>query len=307
MPQARIVEVGPRDGLQNEQQNVPTATKLALIDRLTAAGLRDIEVTSFVSPKWVPQMADQAEVMRGLRRQPGVNYPVLTPNLKGFEAAVAEGAREVAVFAAASEGFSQKNINCSIDASIDRFAPVIDGAKQRGIKVRGYVSCVVACPYDGEIAPQQVAHVAARLHALGCYEVSLGDTTGVGTPGSVLRMLEAVAAKVPVEHLAGHYHDTYGMAIANVHASYGFGLRVFDSSVAGLGGCPYAKGATGNVATEDVVYLLHGLGAQTGVDLDALVDCGAWISAQLGRDNGSRVGRAMLAKRPSLQSTRRGA
>ena len=301
MAQTRIVEVGPRDGLQNEQQNVPTATKLALIERLSAAGLHDIEVTSFVSPKWVPQMADQAEVMRGLRRQPGVNYPVLTPNLKGFEAAVAEGAREVAVFAAASEGFSQKNINCSIDASIDRFAPVIDAAKQRGIKVRGYVSCVVACPYDGEIAPQQVAHVAARLHALGCYEVSLGDTTGAGTPGSVLRMLEAVAAKVPVEHLAGHYHDTYGMAIANVHASYGFGLRVFDSSVAGLGGCPYAKGATGNVATEDVVYLLHGLGAQTGVDLDALVDCGAWISAQLGRDNGSRVGRAVLAQRPGLQ------
>ena len=301
MAQTRIVEVGPRDGLQNEQQNVPTATKLALIERLSAAGLRDIEVTSFVSPKWVPQMADQAEVMRGLRRQPGVNYPVLTPNLKGFEAAVAEGAREVAVFAAASEGFSQKNINCSIDASIDRFAPVIDAAKQRGIKVRGYVSCVVACPYDGEIAPQQVAHVAARLHALGCYEVSLGDTTGAGTPGSVLRMLEAVAARVPVEHLAGHYHDTYGMAIANVHASYGFGLRVFDSSVAGLGGCPYAKGATGNVATEDVVYLLHGLGAQTGVDLDALVDCGAWISAQLGRDNGSRVGRAVLAQRPGLQ------
>jgi hydroxymethylglutaryl-CoA lyase len=297
MEQVRIVEVGPRDGLQNEKQNVSTAIKLELIERLAVAGLRDIEVTSFVSPKWVPQMADQADVMRGLRRRPGVNYPVLTPNLKGFEAAVAEGATEVAVFASASEGFSQKNINCSIDESIERFVPVLDAAKRQGVKVRGYVSCVIACPYDGAIAPQQVGHVSARLHELGCYEVSLGDTIGVGTPGSVLPMLEAVAARVPVGALAGHYHDTYGMATANVHASYDFGLRVFDSSVAGLGGCPYAKGATGNVATEDVVYLLHGLGASTGVDMDALVDCGAWISAQLGRDNGSRVGRAVLGRR----------
>jgi hydroxymethylglutaryl-CoA lyase len=297
MEQVRIVEVGPRDGLQNEKQNVSTAIKLDLIERLAVAGLRDIEVTSFVSPKWVPQMADQADVMRGLRRRPGVNYPVLTPNLKGFEAAVAEGATEVAVFASASEGFSQKNINCSIDESIDRFMPVLDAAKRQRVKVRGYVSCVVACPYDGAIAPQQVAQVAARLYELGCYEVSLGDTIGVGTPGSVLPMLEAVAARVPVGALAGHYHDTYGMATANVHASYDFGIRVFDSSVAGLGGCPYAKGATGNVATEDVVYLLHGLGASTGVDLDMLVDCGAWISAQLGRNNGSRVGGAVLAKR----------
>jgi hydroxymethylglutaryl-CoA lyase len=297
MEQVRIVEVGPRDGLQNEKQSVATAVKLELIERLAMAGLRDIEVTSFVSPKWVPQMADQVDVMRGLRRRQGMNYPVLTPNLKGFEAAVAEGATEVAVFAAASEGFSRKNINCSIDESIERFVPVLDAAKRQGVKVRGYVSCVVACPYDGAIAPEQVARVVARLHELGCYEVSLGDTIGVGTPGSVLRMLEAVAARVPASCLAGHYHDTYGMAVANVHASYEFGLRVFDSSVAGLGGCPYAKGATGNVATEDIVYLLHGLGASTGVDLDALVDCGAWISAQLGRDNGSRVGRAMLAKR----------
>ncbi len=289
MERVRIVEVGPRDGLQNEKQNVPTAIKLELIERLAAAGLRDIEVTSFVSPKWVPQMADHAEVMRGLRRRPDVNYPLLAPNLKGFEAAVAEGATEVAVFAAASEGFSRKNINCSIDESIDRFIPVLDAARRQGVKVRGYVSCVVACPYDGAIAPQQVAHVAARLHELGWI--------GAGTPGSVLRMLEAVAAEVPVSCLAGHYHDTYGMAAANVHASYEFGLRVFDSSVAGLGGCPYAKGATGNVATEDVVYLLHGLGASTGIDLDALVDCGVWISAQLGRDNGSRVGRAVLSKR----------
>jgi len=297
MEQVRIVEVGPRDGLQNEKQNVATAVKLELIERLATAGLRDIEVTSFVSPKWVPQMADHVDLMRGLERRQDVNYPVLTPNLKGFEAAVAEGAKEVAVFAAASEGFSQKNINCSIDESIDRFVPVLDAARRQGVKVRGYVSCVVACPYDGAIAPQQVAHVAARLHELGCYEVSLGDTIGVGTPASLLRMLEAVAARVPADHLAGHYHDTYGMAVANVHASYEFGLRVFDSSVAGLGGCPYAKGATGNVATEDIVYLLHGLGASTGVDLDALVDCGAWISAQLGRDNGSRVARAIVAKR----------
>lgn len=297
MERVRIVEVGPRDGLQNEKQNVPTEIKLELIERLTAAGLRDIEVTSFVSPKWVPQMTDQAEVMRGLRRRPDVNYPVLTPNLKGFEAAAAEGATEVAVFATASEGFSRKNINCSIDESIDRFVPVLDAAKRQGIKVRGYVSCVIACPYDGAIAPQKVAHVAARLCELGCYEISLGDTIGVGTPGSVLRMLGAVAAKVPLSCLAGHYHDTYGMAVANIHASYDFGLRVFDSSVAGLGGCPYAKGATGYVATEDVVYLLHGIGAYTGVDLDALVDCGAWISTQLRRDNGSRVGRAILSKR----------
>lgn len=297
MDRVRIVEVGPRDGLQNEKQNVPTAIKLELIERLGAAGLRDIEVTAFVSSKWVPQMADQAEVMRGLKRRPGVNYPVLTPNLKGFEAAVAEGAAEVAVFAAASEAFSQKNINCSIAESIERFTPVLDAAKQAGVKVRGYVSCVAACPYEGAIAPAKVAEVAARLHELGCYEVSLGDTIGTGTPADVLRMLEAVVAKVPVERLAGHYHDTYGMAVANVYASYRFGLRVFDSSVGGLGGCPYAKGATGNVATEDVVYLLQGLGADTGVDLDALIDCGAWISESLKRDYGSRVGRATLAKR----------
>jgi hydroxymethylglutaryl-CoA lyase len=299
MERVRIVEVGPRDGLQNEKQIVATETKLALIERLVAAGLRDIEATSFVSPKWVPQMADHAQVMRGLHRREGVNYPVLTPNLKGFEAALAEGATEVAVFASASEGFSRKNINCSIDESIDRFVPVIDAARAAGVRVRGYLSCTIACPYDGPIAPRQVAGVAARLHDLGCYEVSVADTIGTGTPGQVLRMLEAVAARVPVERLAGHYHDTYGMAVANVHASYRFGLRVFDSSVAGLGGCPYAKGATGNVATEDVVYLLHGLGADTGVDLDALADCGAWISGVLKRENGSRVGRALQAKRPA--------
>ncbi len=293
----RIVEVGPRDGLQNEKQSVPTATKLALIERLAAAGLREIEATAFVSPKWVPQMADHAEVMRGLVSHEGVRYPVLVPNLKGFEAAVAAGATEVSVFAAASEAFSQKNINCSIAESIERFVPVFEAAATLGVKVRGYVSCVVACPYEGPVAPAKVAEVAARLHELGSHEVSLGDTIGVGTPASVLRMLEAVAARVPVERLAGHYHDTYGMAVANVHASYGFGLRAFDSSVAGLGGCPYAKGATGNVATEDLVYLLQCLGAETGIDLEALVDCGVWISDALGRANASRVARAMLAKR----------
>lgn len=296
MSAVRIVEMGPRDGLQNEK-SIPTATKLELIERLAQAGLKDIEATAFVSPKWVPQMADHAEVMRGLRRHDGVNYPVLAPNLQGFEAAAAAGATEVAVFAAASESFSRKNINCSIEESIDRFVPVFEAARQRGVKVRGYVSCVVACPYEGAIDPAKTAEVAQRLHALGAYEISLGDTIGAGTPASVLRMLEAVAKQVPVQRLAGHYHDTYGMAVANVHASYEFGLRTFDSSVAGLGGCPYAKGATGNVATEDVVYLLRGLGAETGIDLDKLVDVGAWISNALGRETQSRVARALLAKR----------
>ncbi len=293
----RIVEMGPRDGLQNEKQVVPLAVKLELIDRLAAAGLREIEATSFVSPKWVPQMADHAELMRALQRRPGVDYPVLTPNLQGFEAALAAGADHVAVFAAASEAFSKKNINCSIAESIERFMPVMAAAREAGVRVRGYVSCVIGCPYEGAVAPAKVAEVAQRLADIGCHEVSLGDTIGVGTPASVQRMLEAVAARVPLERLAGHYHDTYGMAVANVHASYQFGLRAFDASVGGLGGCPYAKGATGNVATEDVVYLLHGLGAETGIDLDALVDVGCWISAQLGRDNASRVARAVSAKR----------
>jgi hydroxymethylglutaryl-CoA lyase len=296
----RIVEMGPRDGLQNEREAVPTATKLALIRRLAAAGLRDIEATAFVSPKWVPQMADHAELMAELRTLDGVagvNFPVLTPNMQGFEAAVAAGAREVAVFAAASESFSKKNINCSIADSIERFAPIFDAARPLGVRVRGYVSCVVACPYEGAIAPAQTAAVAAELADRGAYEVSLGDTIGAGTPASILRMLEATAARVPVARLAGHYHDTYGMAVANVYASVGFGLRSFDSSVAGLGGCPYAKGATGNVATEDLVWLLHGLGLDTGIDLDALVDCGAWISGELGRAPASRVARALLARR----------
>ena len=295
----RIVEMGPRDGLQNEKKQVSTATKLELIERLVDAGLREIEATAFVSPKWVPQMADAADVVRGLVRRPGVSYPVLTPNLQGFEAAVAAGADHVAVFAAASEEFSQKNINCSVAESLARFAPLMAAAQAQGVRVRGYVSCVVGCPYEGAVAPQRVADVAGQLLAMGCYEVSLGDTIGVGTPDAVLRMLEAVAQQVPVAQMAGHYHDTFGMAIANVYASYQFGLRAFDSSVGGLGGCPYAKGATGNVATEDVVYLLHTLGAQTGIDLDRLVDCGDWISTQLGRASASRVGRAMLAKRGS--------
>jgi hydroxymethylglutaryl-CoA lyase len=293
----RIVEMGPRDGLQNEKQVVPLATKLALIDRLADAGLREIEATAFVSPKWVPQMGDHAELMRTLQRRAGVSYPVLTPNLQGFEAAVAAGADHVAVFAAASEAFSRKNINCSIAESIDRFLPVMAAAQEAGVKVRGYVSCVVACPYEGPVAPAKVAEVSQRLADIGCYEVSLGDTIGVGTPASVTRMLEAVAARVPVDRLAGHYHDTWGMAVANVHASLQFGLRCFDASVGGLGGCPYAKGATGNVATEDVVYLLHGMGLQTGIDIDKLVDTAAWINAQLGREPVSRVARATLAKR----------
>ncbi len=295
----RIVEVGPRDGLQNEQQTVATETKLELIDRLGAAGLRDIEVASFVSPKWVPQMADHAEIMARLNRRAGVNYPVLTPNMQGFEAAVAAGATEVAVFAAASEAFSQRNINCSIAESITRFEPILAAAKLQGVKVRGYVSCVVGCPYEGDIAPAKVAEVSRALFERGCYEVSLGDTIGVGTPASVGRMLGAVAAHVPVDLLAGHFHDTYGMAAANAYAAWQFGLRVFDSSISGLGGCPYAKGASGNVATEDIVYLLHGLGAETGIDLDALVDCSAWISAQLDRQPGSKVTRGVLAKRRS--------
>ncbi len=293
----RIVEVGPRDGLQNEKQTVTTETKLELIDRLGAAGLKDIEAASFVSPKWVPQMADHEAIMTRLVRRPGVNYPVLTPNLKGFEAAAAAGATEVAVFAAASEAFSQKNINCSIAESIVRFEPVFAAAKAAGIRVRGYVSCVVACPYEGMVAPEAAAELAAALFERGAYEVSLGDTIGAGTPASIERMLAAAAKRVPVEKLAGHYHDTYGMAVANVYASWRFGLRTFDSSISGLGGCPYAKGATGNVATEDVVYLLQGLGADTGVDLEALVDTSAWISERLGRAPGSRVARALLAKR----------
>ena len=293
----RLVDVGPRDGLQNEKIIVPAAVKIALIERLANAGLKSVEATSFVSPKWVPQMADATEVLTGITRKPGVSYPVLTPNLKGFDSAVEAGAQEVAIFAAASEAFSQKNINCSIAESIKRFEPVVAAAQAMEMKVRGYVSCVVGCPYEGDVAPKKVAEVTKALRDLGCYEVSLGDTIGVGTPASVLRMLEVVGRAVPIKQLAGHFHDTYGMAIANIYAALQFGISTFDSSVAGLGGCPYAQGASGNVATEDVVYLLNGLGIETGIDLDALVDAGAYIARELGREPGSKVARAILAKR----------
>jgi len=293
----RIVEVGPRDGLQNEPGEVPTKVKLELIERLAQAGLPAIEATAFVSPKWIPQMADHTEVLESIRRKPGVSYPVLTPNLKGFEAARAAGATEVAIFGAASETFSKKNINCSIAESLERFRPVAEAARAANIKVRGYVSCVLGCPYEGEIAPQKVAEVAAALHDLGCYEVSLGDTIGTGTPGKTKAMIEACAKRVPLERLAGHYHDTYGQALANIYASLELGVGTFDASVAGLGGCPYAAGASGNVATEDVVYLLQGLGIETGVDLDKLVDTGQWICGVLGREPSSKAGRAIAAKR----------
>lgn len=293
----KLVEVGARDGLQNEKQMVSAGIKVELIERLGRAGLTVIEATAFVSPKWVPQMADNAEVMAAIHRRPGVAYPVLVPNLQGFEAAVASGADEVAVFAAASESFSRKNINCSMAESLDRFRPVLEAARKRGVRVRGYVSCVVGCPYEGDIAPAAVAGVAGALFDMGCYEISVGDTIGVGTPHNVQRMLDACSRRVPIERLAGHYHDTFGMALANVFASLEAGVSVFDASVAGLGGCPYAAGATGNVATEDLVYLMNGLGVETGVDLDELVNAAAWISGQLGRAPASRVARATLAKR----------
>jgi hydroxymethylglutaryl-CoA lyase len=293
---ARLVEVGPRDGLQNEPGEVPTAVKLELIERLADAGLPAVEATAFVSPKWVPQMADHTEVLERIRRKAGVSYPVLTPNLKGFEAARAAGATEVAVFAAATEAFSKKNINCSIAESLERFLPITRAAQQHGIRVRGYVSCVLGCPYEGEVKPERVADVAQALFDMGCYEVSLGDTIGVGTPGKTKAMIEACARRVPLERLAGHYHDTYGQALANIYASLELGVATFDSSIAGLGGCPYAKGASGNVATEDVVYMLHGLGIQTGVDLDKLVGIGQWICGILQREPSSKVNQALSAK-----------
>ena len=292
----KIVEVGPRDGLQNEKQVVPSEIKIELIERLAEAGLPVIEATSFVSPKWVPQMGDNATVLAGIRRRPGVTYTALTPNLQGFDGAVAAQADEVAIFAAASESFSKKNINCSIAESLKRFEPVVSAASALEIPVRGYVSCVVGCPYEGDIAPEQVAQVARTLLDMGCYEVSLGDTIGVGNPRSVQRMLEACAKQLPIERLAGHYHDTYGTAIANIYASLEMGVSVFDASVAGLGGCPYAKGASGNVATEDVVYLLHGLGIETGIDLAKLAAIGDWISQAIQRPNGAKAGRALCRK-----------
>ncbi len=288
----RLVEVGPRDGLQNEKQPISVADKVRLVDDLTAAGVEYVEVGSFVSPKWVPQMAGSAEVFAQIQQKPGVTYAALTPNLQGFEAAMLAGVKEVAVFAAASEAFSQKNINCSIGESLQRFVPVLDAAREQGIRVRGYVSCVLGCPYEGEVAAQQVAAVARELFEMGCYEISLGDTIGTGTAGQTRTLFETVGRDIPRDKLAGHFHDTYGQALANIYASLLEGIHVFDSSVAGLGGCPYAKGASGNVASEDVLYLLNGLGIHTGIDIDTLIAAGERICSVLGRDNGSRVARA---------------
>ena len=290
----RIVEVGPRDGLQNEQGRVRAEDKVALVEALVAAGLEHVEVGSFVSPRWVPQMADSAAVFAAIARAPGVTYAALTPNLQGFEAAIAAGASEVAVFAAASESFSQRNINCSIAQSLQRFEPVLAAAVAHGIKVRGYVSCVLGCPYEGDIAPERVRNVADAMLQMGCYELSLGDTQGIGTPGAARRLIDTVAQRVPRGQLAGHFHDTYGQAVANIYACLLEGVQVFDSSVAGLGGCPYAPGASGNVATEDVLYLLHGLGISTGVDLDRVVQAGQAIMLALGRQSASRVARARI-------------
>jgi hydroxymethylglutaryl-CoA lyase len=294
----RLVEVGPRDGLQNEKAMVATDVKVRLIDMLSDAGFAAVEATSFVSPKWVPQLADAAEVMARIRRKPGVAYPVLVPNMKGFDGALAARADEIAVFVAASESFSRRNINCSIDESLERAAPVFAAAKAHGIRVRGYISCVLGCPYEGEVSALAVRDVAARLTALGAYEVSLGDTIGTGTAGKTRALIDAVAEAVPVQRLAGHFHDTYGQALANVYASLGAGVATFDCSVAGLGGCPYAKGATGNVASEDVVYLLQGLGIDCGVDMTALRRAGHFILGALDREPASRVARALDAKAP---------
>ncbi|WP_417474251.1 hydroxymethylglutaryl-CoA lyase [Luteimonas mephitis] len=291
----RIVEVGPRDGLQNEKTIIPTAAKIELVDRLSATGLQTVEATSFVSPKWVPQLADAAEVYAGIRRRPGVRYPVLVPNEQGYERARAAGADEIAVFTAASEAFNKANINATIDESLARFAPVLARAKADGIPVRGYVSTVLGCPYQGEVPVADVVRVARALHDMGCYEVSLGDTIGVGTPGKARAMLRAVAEAVPMPALAVHFHDTYGQALANILACLEEGVTVVDAAVSGTGGCPYAKGATGNVASEDVAYMLHGMGIATGIDLAALSDTGRWLAALLGRDTGSKVTRASMA------------
>ncbi|MDC8012975.1 hydroxymethylglutaryl-CoA lyase [Tahibacter soli] len=288
----RIVEVGPRDGLQNEKTIVPAATKIELIDRLSRTGLQTIEATSFVSPRWVPQLADAAEVYAGIDRQPGIAYPVLVPNLQGYERAIAVGVREVAVFAAASEAFSRKNINATIDESLDRFAPVLERARADGVKVRGYVSTVLGCPYQGDVPLADVVRVARRLHDAGCYEISLGDTIGIGTPTKARAMLAAVGEAVPMSALAIHFHDTRGQALANILACLELGVAVVDAAVSGAGGCPYANGATGNVASEDVVYMLEGMGVATGVDLPRLVETGNWLSARLGRETSSKVGRA---------------
>jgi isopropylmalate/homocitrate/citramalate synthase len=294
--EVRVVEVGPRDGLQNEKETVPTATKVALIEKLVDAGCRTVEAGSFVSSKWVPQMADTAAVLAALPKRAEVSFPVLVPNMKGFEAALAAGATEIAIFGAASESFSRKNINCSIAESLDRFAPVAAAAQRHGIRVRGYVSTVVDCPYEGPIAPEAVADVTARLFAMGCYEVSLGDTIGTATPSRVQAMLDTVAAVVPRATLGVHFHDTYGQALANIYASLEKGIATVDSSVAGLGGCPYAEGAAGNVASEDVLYLMDGLGIRTGIDLARLAEAGRFISDALGRAPASKVAQALRAK-----------
>ena len=293
--QVRIVEVGPRDGLQNESATIATADKIALVDRLSATGLRTIEATSFVSPKWVPQLADAAELFAGIARRPGIRYPVLVPNEQGYARARAAGAEDVAVFTAASEAFNRRNINASIDESLARFAPVLERARADGVPVRGYVSTVLGCPYQGEVPLADVVRVAHALHEMGCYEISLGDTIGVGTPGKARAMVRAVATEVPVAALAVHFHDTWGQALANVLACLEQGVAVVDAAVSGTGGCPYARGASGNVASEDVVYMLHGLGIETGIDLERLVETGRWLAALLGRETGSKVTRARTA------------
>ena len=298
MPErVRIIDVSPRDGLQNEKQPVPAAVKVELVHRLQNAGLKEIEVTSYVSPKWVPQMADNHEVLAGIERRPDVQYSVLAPNMKGYESAVLDRPDELVVFGAASEAFSHKNINCSIAQSIERFAPVVQAARAQGMKVRGAISCTVGCPYEGEIAPERVAYVAGLMKQIGVQRVDVADTIGVGTPMAVKRAIEAALEHFDIDHVCGHFHDTYGQALANTLAALELGVWNLQSSVAGIGGCPYAKGATGNVATEDVVFMLHGMGIETGIDLDALVDTGAYISEQLGRQTTSRVGRAIINKR----------
>ncbi len=298
LPQkVKIVEVGPRDGLQNEKETIAAEVKIELVDRLTDAGFVNIEAASFVSPKWVPQMATSAEVMAGIKRKPGVVYSALTPNMKGFEAAVAAKADEVVIFGAASEAFSQKNINCSIAESIERFRDVAQAAKQHRIRLRGSISCAFGCPYQGEVPADSVADVVRRLRDLGCDEIDIADTIGVGTPNKVQAVMQRAAQEFPIERLSGHFHDTYGQALANIYASMEVGIAIFHSSVAGLGGCPYAKGATGNVSTEDVLYLMNGLGVDTGIDLDAVVDAGQFISQHLGRKAVSRAGNAIAAKR----------
>jgi hydroxymethylglutaryl-CoA lyase len=292
----KMVEVGPRDGLQNEARSVPTAVKIELIDRLADAGLPVIEATAFVSPKWVPQMADSAQVMAGIRRKPGVSYPVLVPNRKGLDAAIAAGCDEVVVFGAATEAFSRRNTNCTIAEGLARFSEVCAEAIAKGLKVRGDISVCLGCPYEGEVKPEQVTRVARELFAMGCYQITIADTIGAGTPGITRAVIEAVAKHIPVGKLAGHFHDTYGQALANALAALECGVTTFDSSVAGLGGCPYAKGATGNVASEDVLYMLDGLGIETGVDMGKLIDAGEFICRELGRETLSRAARAIAAR-----------